>query len=199
MLLLTILSIAFRKLHNETGDIACDSYHKFDEDLKIIKELGLSHYRFSISWSRIFPDGRTESGPNQPGVDYYNDIIDKLISADVTPLVTLFHWDIPQALQDEFGGFNSSSVVQPFSSYADFCFRTFGDRVRHWFTFNEPWVYCVQGHGIATDAPGIFNPIQGVYLCGHHILLSHAYAYQRYSQYKYICNRFLLHSFSGCS
>ena len=165
--------------HNQTGDVACDSYHKFDEDLRIIKELGLTHYRFSISWSRIFPNGREGAGANQAGVDYYNYIINKLIDAGVTPLVTLFHWDIPQALQDEFGGFNNSFVIDAYTDYADYCFRTFGDRVYHWFTFNEPWVYCVNGHALGQSAPGLIEPVLGVYLCAHNLLLSHANAYKR--------------------
>uniref|UniRef100_H2YTH8 beta-glucosidase n=1 Tax=Ciona savignyi TaxID=51511 RepID=H2YTH8_CIOSA len=146
-----------RLLYNQTGDVACDSYHNFDDDLAIIKELGLSHYRFSLSWSRLFPDGKLTSGPLPDGVRYYNDVINKLIAANVEPMVTLFHWDLPQALQDEFGGFNSSEIIPYYLDYADFCFRTFGGRVKYWFTFNEPYVYCTLGHGLAAAAPGVFS------------------------------------------
>nr|XP_026692500.1 uncharacterized protein LOC104266271 isoform X3 [Ciona intestinalis] len=169
-------------LRNQTGDVTCDSYHKFDDDLAIIKELGLSHYRFSISWSRIFPDGKNTSGPLPDGVRYYNEVINKLLAANVEPMVTLFHWDLPQALQDEFGGFNSSEVVPHFLNYADFCFRTFGDRVKYWFTFNEPYSYCMLGHGLGVSAPGVIQPAIGPYNCGHHMLLSHANAYRRYHE-----------------
>ena len=94
-------------------------------------------------------------------------------------MITLFHWDIPQTLQEEFGGFNSSEIVNPFVAYADFCFKTFGSKVEHWFTFNEPYVYCVTGHGTGTGAPGLMEPEQGVYQCGHNTLLAHAYAYEK--------------------
>lgn len=163
--------------HNETGEVAADSYNKFDDDLAIITELGLTHYRFTLSWPRIFPTGR--GTPNQAGVDYYNMVIDKLLAAGVIPLVSLFHWDFPAALQDEYAGFNSSLVIDDFVQYADFAFRTYGDRVHHWITFNEPWVYCATGHGIGIAAPGIFDPMEGVYRCGHNQLLSHGYAYKR--------------------
>uniref|UniRef100_H2Y3C5 beta-glucosidase n=1 Tax=Ciona intestinalis TaxID=7719 RepID=H2Y3C5_CIOIN len=179
-------------LRNQTGDVTCDSYHKFDDDLAIIKELGLSHYRFSISWSRIFPDGKNTSGPLPDGVRYYNEVINKLLAANVEPMVTLFHWDLPQALQDEFGGFNSSEVVPHFLNYADFCFRTFGDRVKYWFTFNEPYSYCMLGHGLGVSAPGkcvdwlnLSNNFgdrgEGVYYAAHSIIKSHAQAYHIYN------------------
>uniref|UniRef100_H2YY89 beta-glucosidase n=1 Tax=Ciona savignyi TaxID=51511 RepID=H2YY89_CIOSA len=140
-------------MRNQTGDVACDSYHNFDDDLAIIKELGLTHYRFSLSWSRLFPDGKLTSGPLPDGVRYYNDVINKLIAANVEPMVTLFHWDLPQALQDEFGGFNSSKIILYYVDYADFCFSTFGDRIKYWITFNAPYEYCTQGHGSGTLAP----------------------------------------------
>ena len=168
-----------RLLHNQTGDIASDSYHQFDEDLKLIKELGLSHYRFSIAWSRIFPSGKKESGPVAEAVEYYNAVIDKLLGANVTPMITLYHWDLPQELQTEFGGFNDSQIQDHFEDYAEFCFVEFGDRVRHWFTFNEPYVYCTLGHGVGSAAPGVFEPRSGPYSCGHNMLLSHAKAYAK--------------------
>jgi len=163
-----------------TGDVTCNSYHKFDDDLKLIKELGLTHYRFSISWSRLFPNGKSASGPLQEGVIYYNNTINQLISSGVQPMATLFHWDLPQALQDEFGGFNSSEIIEHYLDYADFVFRTYGDRVKYFFTFNEPYVYCGEGHGWGSMAPGVREPQIGTYRCGHHVLLSHAEAYRRY-------------------
>ena len=168
-----------RYLRNQTGDIACDSYHNIDDDIEMMKELGVTHYRFSISWSRLFPDGKNESGPLPDGVRYYNEVIDKIIDAGVIPMATLYHWDLPQALQDEFGGFNSSNVVEHYLNYADFCFREFGDRVYHWFTFNEPFIFCSNGHGLLVAAPGLFEPAVGVYNCIHNIILSHAEAYHR--------------------
>ena len=94
-------------------------------------------------------------------------------------MATLYHWDLPQALQDEFGGFNSSDVVEHYLNYADFCFREFGDRVKYWFTFNEPFIYCSNGHGLLVAAPGLFESAVGVYNCIHNIILSHAHAYHR--------------------
>jgi len=163
-----------------TGDDACKSYVKFDEDLKLIKELGLTHYRFSISWSRLFPDGKKTSGPLLTGVNYYDYVVNELTIAGVEPMITLFHWDLPQALQAEFGGFNNSDIIQHFADYADYVFEHFGDRVKYFFTFNEPWSYCSQGHGFGVAAPGVIEPQIGTYLCGHNMLLSHAEAYKRY-------------------
>ncbi|XP_076816813.1 uncharacterized protein LOC143462503 [Clavelina lepadiformis] len=169
-------------IRNQTGDVACDTYHNVDDDIAIVKELGLTHYRFSFSWSRFFPDGRNDSGPLEDGVNYYNDFIDKLLDIGVEPLVTLFHWDLPQALQDDFGGFNSSEIIDHYVNYADFCFRTFGDRVKYWFTFNEPYMYCSLGHGLSVAAPGLLEPQVGTYNCLYNMILAHATAYHRYHE-----------------
>ena len=145
----------------------------------MIKELGVTHYRFSISWTRLFPTGKNDSGPIQAGVDYYNELIDQLLGAGIQPMVTLYHWDLPQVLQEEFGGFNSSLVIEHYVNYAEFCFETFGDRVHYWMTFNEPFVFCSNGHGLLVAAPGLFESDVGVYNCIHNILLSHAHAYHK--------------------
>ena len=175
----THVILLFRLLRNQTGDITCDSYNKIDDDIAIIQDLGLSHYRFSLSWSRIFSDGRNTSGPLADGVRFYNDTINKLISIGVEPMVTLFYWDLPQALQDDFGGFNSSEIIDHYVNYADFCFRTFGDRVKYWFTFNEPYMYCSLGHGLSVAAPGLLEPQVGTYNCLYNMILAHATAYHR--------------------
>eukprot|EP00171_Calliarthron_tuberculosum_P005867 IDg5867t1 len=117
-----------------TGDVACDHYNLFKEDIRLMKELGVSVYRFSISWSRIMPQGR--GVVSKEGIAFYNRLIDELISHDITPFVTLFHWDLPTALEFELSGFMSPLIQELFVDYADTCFDAFGDRVKHWITLN---------------------------------------------------------------
>uniref|UniRef100_H2YTH9 beta-glucosidase n=1 Tax=Ciona savignyi TaxID=51511 RepID=H2YTH9_CIOSA len=147
-----------RLLYNQTGDVACDSYHNFDDDLAIIKELGLSHYRFSLSWSRLFPDGKLTSDGhmtniNEIGIDYYNRLIDALKSNNIEPVVTLYHWDMPQVLQDEYGGWASSLIIDDFAAYAKLCFEMFGDRVKTWITIKGPQTEAKMG-GWNADGKG---------------------------------------------
>ena len=118
-----------------------------------MKSMGFKNYRFSISWPRVLPTGRSDN-VNLKGVEFYNKLIDALIEADITPFVTLYHWDLPNDLQESFGGFLSREVIPAFTDYASFCFRTFGDRVKSWATFNEPSCTCVLGHGLGIHAPG---------------------------------------------
>ncbi|KAJ0842917.1 putative beta-glucosidase [Helianthus annuus] len=132
------------------GDVACDGYHKYKEDIELMVDTGLEALRFSVSWSRLIPNGR---GPvNLKGLQYYNDFIDILISHGIQPHITLHHSDLPQILEDEYGGWLSRKSVKDFVAYADVCFREFGDRVLHWTTFNEANVFAL----------------------GHHLLLAHA-------------------------
>ena len=121
----------------DTGDVAIDHYHRYEEDVELMKEMGLQTYRFSLSWPRILPDGIGRI--NQKGVEFYNNLIDKLISANIEPIITLYHWDYPKALADRGGWFERPSVDW-FVEYAEVCFKAFGDRVKQWITFNEPWV-----------------------------------------------------------
>ncbi|KAG6534104.1 hypothetical protein ZIOFF_007988 [Zingiber officinale] len=133
------------------GDVAVDSYHLYKEDVNIIKRMGMDAYRFSISWSRILPimlckftsAGSLSGGINREGVDYYNNLINELIANGLQPFVTLFHWDSPQALEDKYGGFLSQLIVEDFRDFAEVCFREFGDRVKYWMTFNEPWTFAL--------------------------------------------------------
>ncbi|XP_075999796.1 cytosolic beta-glucosidase isoform X2 [Genypterus blacodes] len=162
--------------HN--GDIACNSYELWDRDLECIQQLGLTHYRLSLSWSRLLPDGTTEH-VNQKGVQYYNKVIDDLLVCNVTPMVTLYHFDLPQALQDK-GGWKSASVASLFDSYARFCFQTFGDRVKLWITINEPYVCAKLGHEDGIHAPGLKEPGTAAYLVGHNMLRAHAMAWHSY-------------------
>lgn len=164
-------SIPGRTAAGENGDIACDSYHRYEEDIKLLKELGVDSYRFSIAWPRILPNGTGEV--NQAGIDYYNKLIDTLLANGITPFVTLYHWDLPLELQLCANGWLDRSIVDTFVNYAKVCFDAFGDRVRHWITFNEAWCISVLGYGTGSHAPG-HRSRREAYLVGHHLLLAHA-------------------------
>ncbi|KAK7088806.1 lactase/phlorizin hydrolase-like [Littorina saxatilis] len=168
--------------NGQTGDVACDSYHHIPEDVAMLKELGVQHYRFSIAWSRVLPDG-TPRSLNPLGVKYYNDLIDALLKANIQPMVTLYHWDLPQALQDKYGGWMDERVIDDFDNYARVCYEQFGDRVPLWITFNEAYVVSWLGHGIGIFAPGVNDPGVGVYKVAHNIIRSHARAYRTYDQH----------------
>ncbi|KAK4412685.1 Raucaffricine-O-beta-D-glucosidase [Sesamum alatum] len=142
-----------RVVDGSNGNVAVDMYTKFKEDIKMMKKMGFDAYRFSISWPRILPGGRCSAGINQEGIDYYNDVIDTLIKHDIAPYVTLFHWDLPQCLQDEYDGFLSKRIVDDFREFAELCFWEFGDRVKHWATLNEPSTYAIQGYASCTFPP----------------------------------------------
>ncbi|XP_019545090.3 myrosinase 1 [Aedes albopictus] len=163
-----------------TGDIACDSYNRYQEDIAALKEVGFGFYRFSISWSRLLPEGDLSS-LNTAGLDYYNKLIDGLLTEGIEPLVTMVHYDIPQYIQD-LGGLTSPLFVKYFEIYADVLFRHFGDRVKVWITHNEPYDFCVEGYGSGIDGPMVHASGVGEYLCAHHVLLSHAAAYHLYQK-----------------
>lgn len=165
---------------DETGDIACDSYNRYNEDIQIMKNMGVHFYRFSISWARILPDG-TINNINEPGIDYYSRLIDGLLAADIEPMITLFHWDLPQALQD-VGGWANDTIIEHFKEYSRLCFRRFGARVRMWLTFNEPWVITWLGYGSGVFAPGIKGPNVTVYTVTHNIIKCHAESWHIYDQ-----------------
>ncbi|WCJ19002.1 beta glucosidase 16 [Euphorbia peplus] len=176
-----------------TGNVADDSYHKYKEDVAIMKGLGFDAYRFSISWSRILPSGSLRGGINKKGIDYYNNLINELLRNGITPFVTLFHWDLPQGLEDEYGGFLSSKVVNDFRDYAELCFRHYGDRVKQWITLNEPLSYASEGYGKGEKAPGRCSAWQHLnctggdastepYIVTHNQILAHAAAVRLYKQ-----------------
>ncbi|KAK5638882.1 hypothetical protein RI129_013177 [Pyrocoelia pectoralis] len=167
-----------RVVDGSNADIACDSYHKIDEDVALIKNVGFQHYRFSISWPRILPYG-FPIVINKKGIQYYNKLIDKLIDNGITPVVTIYHFDLPQILQD-LGGWTNSLVSKWFEDYARVIFDAFGDRVKLWITINEPYTICEMGYGNGTYAPGIPSSGVGDYLCARNILLAHARVYHLY-------------------
>ncbi|MDZ4709256.1 MAG: GH1 family beta-glucosidase [Saprospiraceae bacterium] len=161
----------------ENGNIACDHYHRVKEDVSLMKSIGLQAYRFSISWPRIFPSGR--GSINQKGIDFYNSLIDELVNNDIIPWVTLYHWDLPAALEFEINGWLGEEISDVFAEYADACFHHFGDRVKNWITINEAWVVAILGYGHGVFAPGKkSNDLP--YQAGHQLLKSHARAVDVY-------------------
>jgi beta-glucosidase len=159
-------------LGGSTGDVACDHYHRWREDVALMKELGLRAYRFSISWPRILPMGRGKV--NQAGLDFYARIVEGLLKAGIEPFVTLYHWDLPQGLQDR-GGWAERATAEAFVEYADVVSRKLGDRVKHWITHNEPWATTVMGHQMGGHAPGLKDYPTALKV-SHHLLLSHGWA-----------------------
>ncbi|CAD6997404.1 unnamed protein product [Ceratitis capitata] len=167
-----------RILDRTNGDEAAESYHRFEQDLAALKALKVKFYRFSFSWPRLLPNADT-TVINQKGIDYYNNIIDKLLANDIEPMVTMFHCDLPEAL-NKFGGFTNDIIIKYFRFYADFLYKTFGDRVKKWITFNEPFDYCVLGYGRAYFPPLVHSPGVADYLCMDNTLRAHAAAYRSY-------------------
>jgi beta-glucosidase len=155
-----------------SGNIACGHYHRWPEDVALMKELGLQAYRFSVSWPRILPEGRGRLNPH--GLDFYNRLVDGLLEAGITPFVTLYHWDLPQALQDK-GGWPERSTAEAFVEYADVVTEHLGDRVNHWITHNEPWCISILSHQIGEHAPGWQDSAAAI-RAAHHVLLSHGWA-----------------------
>jgi beta-glucosidase len=142
--------------NGDTGDVACDSYHRYAEDVEMLKQLGLKSYRFSIAWTRIQPDGRGAGNPR--GLDYYRRLVDTLLEAGIRPLVTLYHWDLPQALE-EAGGWPERDTAARFADYAGIVARSLGDRVKHWNILNEPKTFSSVGYWYGTHAPGRREPL----------------------------------------
>ena len=157
----------------DTGDVACDHYHRVDEDVALIKSLGVSAYRFSVAWPRIFPTG-VEEEPNEAGLAFYERLVDALHSAGITPWVTLYHWDLPQGLQDR-GGWANRETVYAFVRFAAAVSRRLGSRVKHYITHNEPWCVAMLGHMNGEHAPGHQDWPESLAVV-HHVLLSHGLA-----------------------
>ncbi|KAL1517173.1 hypothetical protein ABEB36_000972 [Hypothenemus hampei] len=169
------------RITNEfTGDVACDSYHKWKEDIQLLKDLGANHYRLSLSWSRILPDG-TINNVNQKGVNYYKNLLETLRANNIEPMVTLYHWDLPLSLH-ELGGWLNPLTADYFAEYARLSFQLFGNYVKTWITLNEPQTTCVQGYGNGEKAPGYNHSGEGVYQCAYTHILAHAKAYHIYDK-----------------
>jgi beta-glucosidase len=158
--------------NGDTGERACDFYHRYRDDVALMRELGLDAFRFSIAWPRILPSGR---GPiNQAGLDFYDRLVDELLAHEIEPFATLFHWDTPQALEDA-GGWPARGTAEAFAEYTEAVARRLGDRVHHWITHNEPWVHAWIGHSWGQHAPGRTSEGEAV-AAAHHLLLSHGWA-----------------------
>ena len=138
-------------LHGDTPTVACDHYHRYAADFALMRELGIRHYRLSLAWPRIFPAG--DGACNQRGLDFYRRLIDSLLGQGITPWVTMFHWDLPQALEDR-GGWRARLVPEAFATYADTIVSALGDRVKHWITLNEIRCFTTQAYGTTGKAPG---------------------------------------------
>jgi len=157
-----------------TGDVACDSYHRFREDVALLKEMGLGSYRFSLSWPRIQPSGR--GAANRAGLDYYARLIDALLEAGIRPFPTLYHWDLPQALEDE-GGWPNRDLAGRFAEYAEIVVRALGDRCKSWMIFNEPNIFTTMGYLIGIHAPGRREP-ENFLRATHTVNLAHGDAFR---------------------
>ncbi|XP_013693895.1 myrosinase-like [Brassica napus] len=167
------------------GDTTCESYTKWQKDIDIMDEMNATGYRFSFAWSRIIPEGKVSRGVNKGGLNYYHKLIDGLIAKNITPFVTLYHWDIPQTLQDEYQGFLNRQVIDDFRDYADLCFKEFGGKVKNWLTLNQLYTVPTRGYSTGADAPGRCSPkvdercyggnsSTEPYIVAHNQLLAHA-------------------------
>jgi len=156
----------------DTGDVACDHYHRWSQDVALMRDLRLRAYRFSVSWPRVVPEGT--GVVNEVGLDFYDRLVDGLLDVGIAPMLTLFHWDLPQALQDR-RGWGARETVDAFVAYADVVSRRIGDRVPMWITHNEPSVVAVDGHVVGGHAPGLRDPALGLQVA-HHLLVSHGLA-----------------------
>lgn len=153
------------------GQVAVDHYHRYQEDVALMAEQGLKAYRFSIAWSRIFPIGKGEI--NQAGLDFYSDLIDELLKHEIEPIVTIYHWDLPQALQDEYQGWESRQIIEDFTTYAKLLFDTYGDRVKYWVSLNEQNVFIMHGYMMGTHPPAVRDP-KRMYAANHIANLANA-------------------------
>ncbi|HSN88458.1 MAG TPA: GH1 family beta-glucosidase [Thermoanaerobaculia bacterium] len=163
-------------LNNETGDVACDHYRRYEEDVRLMRELGLNAYRFSVSWSRVLPEGKGQV--NEKGLDFYRRLVDALLENGIRPNVTLYHWDLPAALDDR-GGWLNPDISKWFADYARVLFQALDDKVEMWATLNEPWVVTDGGYLHGALAPGHKNLYEAP-LASHNLLLSHAAAVEAY-------------------
>jgi beta-glucosidase len=160
--------------NGDTGDVACDHYHRYPQDVALMRQLGLQAYRFSVSWPRILPTGRGQVNP--AGLDFYDRLVDEVLAAGIDPFLTLYHWDLPQALQDQ-GGWDNRDTCGYFTDYAAVMLKRLSDRVKHWTTFNEPHVVAFVGNFLGRHAPG-FRDMRLNLQVTHHLLVAHGLATQ---------------------
>ncbi|MFI3215040.1 MAG: glycoside hydrolase family 1 protein, partial [Eubacteriales bacterium] len=154
-----------------TGDVAVDHYHHYMEDIALMGEMGLKTYRFSIAWSRIFPQGNGEV--NEKGLEFYDNIINQCIKYHIEPMVTIYHWDLPQALEEEYGGWENRKIVDDYVNYATTLFKRYGDRVTYWITMNEQNIFTSFGWLQGMHPPGKMNDMKTFYQVNHHANIAH--------------------------
>lgn len=169
----TFSKIPNKTYHGTNGDVAIDHYHHYKEDVRLMAEMGLKAYRFSIAWSRIIPDGDGDINP--AGLAFYDQLINELMKYHIEPVITLYHWDIPQALQDKYGGWESRQVISAFSKYCRAVFEKYGDRVTYWVTFNEQNVFTQMGYRWASHPPNV-QDVKRMYAANHIVNLANATA-----------------------
>lgn len=163
-----------------TGDVAADSYHLYKRDAEMVNELGVDIYRFSISWPRILPNALTNE-INPLGIQYYDNLINELIKYNITPMVTIYHWDLPHKLQS-IGGFTNPLIVDYYTDYATVLLKHFAHKVKYWVTFNEPMQTCLEGYGGTYRAPALNRHGIAEYLCTHNLLKAHANVYHLFDK-----------------
>ncbi|KXU10372.1 glycoside hydrolase family 1 protein [Streptococcus gallolyticus] len=174
----------FSKIPNKTfegtnGDVAVDHYHRYKEDVALMKKMGLKAYRFSVAWSRVIPDG--DGQVNQAGLAFYANLIDELISNGIEPVLTLYHWDLPLALQERYGGWESRKTINAFLKYCDILFTAFKDKVKYWVTFNEQNVFTTLGYRLEAHPPGV-RDLKRMYEANHIVNLANAKAIALFHQ-----------------
>ncbi|KAF9459727.1 beta-glucosidase 1A [Collybia nuda] len=174
-----------------SGDVATDSFRRWKSDIALLQSYGATAYRFSISWSRIIPKGGRRDEVNEEGIKFYRGVIEELVKVGITPCITLYHWDLPQELDDRYGGWLNREITEDFVHYAKTCFKAFGDLVKHWITHNEPWCISVLGYGHGVFAPGrSSNRTRSKegdsgtepWIVAHHLILSHAFTVKLYRE-----------------
>ncbi len=175
------------------GDVAVDHYHRYKEDIGLMAEMGLESYRFSLSWPRIIPDGDGEINPK--GIEFYNNIINECLKYGIVPFITLYHWDLPQTLEED-GGWINKRTVDAFVKYANTCYRAFGDRVKHWITFNEAVVFCDLGYLKGAHPPGIEGDVKKYFQATHNVFTAHARAVEDYKNLRQFGEIGITHVFS---
>lgn len=176
----TFVRIPGKTYKATTGDVAVDHYHHYKEDIALMAEMGLKTYRFSISWARIYPEGR--GTVNEKGLAFYQDIIDECLKYGIEPMVTIFHWDLPQALVDLYGGWESPEIIQDYVTYAKTLFENFGDKVKYWITLNEQNIFTSLGWLTAQHPPGKFDDQKTFYQVNHYAFMAHAKAVLAYRE-----------------
>ncbi len=166
---------------NANLDVACDHYHRFASDFALMRDLGVRRYRLSLAWPRILPNG--DGAVNQAGIDFYHRLLDAMEAAEIEPWITMFHWDLPQALESRYGGWRSRRTVDAFARYADVIVQAYGRRVKHWITLNEMSSFTVLAHGVGERPPGIKSGEEVVNLTYHHALMAHGHGVRAVREY----------------